>query len=140
MIRIFTKVRGRAGARRPTRGYPPGPKPPEDHTGDPIAPTELPKERSGADVGIRDAGRRPTLHHTHLSWRIPGTDHMDSLSCSEAANRVPTDIGLRLTPECLEDNDSHRPTIHRLLQSPQSKAYGSSGHPRPALPTHYSSH
>lgn len=29
-----------------------------------------------------------------------------------------------MTPECLWNNDSHRPTIHRLLQSPQS--------PRPA--------
>ncbi len=27
---------------------------------------------------------------------------------------------LRLTPECLMNNDSHRPTIHRLPQSPQA--------------------
>lgn len=26
---------------------------------------------------------------------------------------------LRLSPKCLADNDSHRPTIHRLLQSPR---------------------
>lgn len=27
---------------------------------------------------------------------------------------------LRLTPECLLENDGHRPTIHRLRQSPRA--------------------
>jgi len=31
--------------------------------------------------------------------------------------------GLRLTPDCLGDNDSHRPTIHRLLQSPRASPW-----------------
>ena len=57
-------------------GEPPGPKPPEGPAGHPIAPTELPKERSGADVGVRDAERRPILHHTPLGWRIPVADHV----------------------------------------------------------------
>ena len=82
-------------------GGPPGPKPPRDPTGDPIAPTELPKERSGTDVGIRDAERRPTLHHTHLGWRIPVADHMGPLSCSEAANRMPTDTDSGWPPNVL---------------------------------------
>ena len=61
--------------------------------GHPIAPTAFPKEWSGADVGIRDAERRPTLHHTPLSWRIPATDHIGPQPCSEAASKVATDIG-----------------------------------------------
>ena len=61
--------------------------------GHPIAPTELPKERSGADVGIRDAGRRPTLPHTPLGWRIPVTDHKASPPYSEVAGGLTPGIG-----------------------------------------------
>lgn len=77
MIRIVA----RSGAEPEPDAQPgtlPGPKPPQAPTGHPIAPTELPKERSGTDVGIRDAERRPTLPHTPLGRRIPVTDHISS--------------------------------------------------------------
>ena len=43
--------------------------------------------------------------------------------------RVSASVDLRMSWE----NASHRPTIHRFLRSPQSIAYGSSEHPRPAM-------
>ena len=72
------KVGGKAGAQRPARATPGAEAARKVPAGHPIAPTEFPKGRSGADVGIRDAERRPTLHHTPLRGRIPATDHMRS--------------------------------------------------------------
>ena len=53
----------------------PGAEAARDAPDHPFAPTELPKERSAADVGMRDAERRPTLRHAHLRRRIPATHH-----------------------------------------------------------------
>ena len=75
-------------------GEPPGPEPPGEPTGHPIAPTEFPKKRSGADVGIRDAGRRPTLHHTLLGWRIPIADHISPYrAVKQRAAATDIDVG-----------------------------------------------
>ena len=82
-----------------------GPKPPKVPMGDPICPTELPKEWSAATLGIHDPKACPRC----------------AIYSSEGGYQPPVTPGggyeLRLTPKCLWDNDSHRPIIHRLRQS-----------------------
>ena len=56
-------LRGQGGRPGPTArsGKTSGAKAAGDPSDHPIAPTESPKKRSAADVGMRDAERRPTL-------------------------------------------------------------------------------
>ena len=98
---------------------PPGPKPPEASTGYPIAPTELPKEWSAATLGMHGpkTGPRCAIHPSEGGYQPPVTPGGG--------------YGLRLTPKCLQDSDSHRPFIHRLRQSSRGEPHESSGHPNP---------
>ncbi len=41
---------------------------------------------------------------------------------SDPTDNPKADYRLRLTPECLEDNDSHRPIIHKLTSSRHEKS------------------
>ncbi len=102
---------GGGRSQTPGPGYPepkPGRKPAS--TGHPIAPTEFPKGWSAADARAFDLKGQPALRHTPLKRRIPAARH--------ARRRLRASVD----PQMSLDNDSHRPFIHRLLQSPRSIA------------------
>ena len=89
--------------------------------GHPIAPTEFPRGWSAHSMwgfATRNAGPLCGIHALEGGYQPPVT---------------PGDgYELRLTPECLTDNDGHRPIIHRLRQSLRDEPRRSSNHPRPA--------
>lgn len=94
-----------------------------------LPPLEFSKERSAAGAGqSAPGGSDSALRHTSLGWRIPAARHVSE-----------DGYGPRLTPECVENSDSHRPTVHRPRRSPQDTLWvfgpPSSGRERPGLLT-----
>ena len=119
-------VGGAAETVAPGPGEPPATEAAGDPSaGHPIAPTELPMRRSArrcVGFATRNAGPPCDVRPSAGGYQPPVTPAGG--------------YGLRLTPECLSDSDSHRPTIHRLRRIPRGKPHGSSDHPRPAAVLH----
>jgi hypothetical protein len=84
----------------------------------PIATTEFPKAQSVRET----AGEPAALAHVRLERRLPVAGH--------ARRRVPVH---RCAPECVEDNDSQRPTILRLRRRPSIRSESMGRQAPPAL-------
>ena len=126
------KVGGRAEAQRPARATPGAEAAERSPRAIQLPPLSSPRDGPGQTWGFATLNAGP---HCTMRPSVGGYQPPITWVPRRAMKRLAGSprVSASVDPRMSWDNDSQRPTIHRLLRSPQSKICGSSGHPRPAI-------